>query len=230
MIRILLASLFAFSAIAAVRGDDPKPGDEQKLAKDRASSMNNLKQIGLAFHGYTDANRRFPNNVADKANKPLLSWRVLLLPYLGQDELFKQFKLDEPWDSTHNKKLLEKMPKVYTPVRGEAGKGETFYRGFTGAGTIFETGKELGFRNVTDGLSNTIFCVESAKPVPWTKPDDLPFDPKKDDLPKLGGMFEAGFNCVLCDGSARFIKKDAPKETLKAMITSDGGEVFVSPE
>lgn len=228
--RLLLAAILATPFAASARADDPTPEERIKIAQDRKNSTNNLKQIGLAFHNYADFHNKFVANVADDKGKLLLSWRVLLLPYLDEDVLFKEFKLDEPWDSTHNKKLIQKMPKVYTPVRGKAGKGETFYRGFTGPSTIFETGKELRFQSVTDGTSNTILCVEAEKSVPWTKPDDLPFDPKKDELPKVGGaMFEAGFNCLICDGSVRFVKKDIAKDTLKALITRDGGEVINLP-
>lgn len=228
--RLLLAAVLAAPFTSSTRADDPTPEERVKIAQARKDSTNNLKQIGLAFHNYADQHNKFANNVADDKGKLLLSWRVLLLPYLEEDALFKEFKLDEPWDSSHNKKLIEKMPKAYTPTRGKAGKGETFYRGFTGPHTIFETGKELRFQNITDGSSNTILCAEAEKSVPWTKPDDLPFDPKKDDLPKVGGaMFEAGFNCLICDGSVRFIKKDIAKETLKALITRDGGEVINLP-
>ena len=228
--RLLLAAVLAAPFATSIRADDPTPEERIQIARDRAKSTNNLKQIGLAFHNYADTHNKFANNVADDKGKVLLSWRVLLLPYLEHDALFKEFKLDESWDSTHNKKLIEKMPKVYTPVRGKAGKGETFYRGFTGPSTIFEAGKELKFQHITDGTSNTILCVEAEKSVPWTKPDDLPFDPKKDELPKVGGaMFEAGFNCLICDGSVRFVKKDVAKDTLKAMITRDGGEIYQAP-
>src|SRR5262249_30142494 len=83
-------------------------------AASRTRSANNLKQIGLAMHNYHDVNGAFPPAaVCDKTGKPMLSWRVLILPYIEQDALYKEFKLDEPWDSEHNKKLLAKMPKVY---------------------------------------------------------------------------------------------------------------------
>ncbi len=81
--------------------------------------MNNLKYIGLAMHNYLDANSHFPPAASvDKAGKPLLSWRVMILPYIDQDQLYKQFHLDEPWDSEHNKKLIDKMPQIYaSPLR-----------------------------------------------------------------------------------------------------------------
>lgn len=150
---------------------------------------------------------------------------MAILPYVEESELFKAFKLDESWDSDHNKKLIDKMPKVYAPVRGKAEKGETFYRGFTGAGTMMEAGKTIRIRDIRDGSSNTVLVVEAERAVPWTKPDDLPFDAKKE-LPKVGGtVFPDGFVCVFGDGSVRYIKKTIAAGTLKGLITRDGGEV-----
>jgi hypothetical protein len=196
-----------------------------QIAKARAQSTNNLKQVGLAFHMYGVKAGHLPNNVADAKGKLLLSWRVAILPYLEQGELYKEFKLDEPWDSDHNKKLIDKMPKIYAPARGKAEAGETYYRGFTGPGTIFEVGKKVRLQDIRDGTSNTVLVVEAEKAVPWTKPDDLPFDAKKE-LPKVGGsVFPDGFVCVFGDGSVRFVKKSIAADILKGLITRDGGEV-----
>src|SRR5206468_5253686 len=79
------------------------------LQPSRQEHVNNLKQIGLAMHSYHDVYKRLPSGaVQDKDGKALLSWRVHLLPFLEQEALFKEFKLDEPWDSDNNKKLLAK--------------------------------------------------------------------------------------------------------------------------
>src|SRR5207249_2796575 len=84
-----------------------------RIAGRRTVSQNNLKQIGLAMHNYHDTYRHFPPQaLTDKNGKPLLSWRVAVLPFIEQDNLYRQFKLDEPWDSEHNRKLLERMPKL----------------------------------------------------------------------------------------------------------------------
>src|SRR5262249_21734482 len=75
-----------------------------RVATRRMQSTNNLKQIALAMHSYHDTMGRFPPAIVrDKEGKPLYSWRVLLLPYLEQQNLYNQFKLDEPWDSEHNR-------------------------------------------------------------------------------------------------------------------------------
>jgi RNA polymerase sigma factor (sigma-70 family) len=82
-------------------------------AAQRRKSMNNLKQIMLAIHNYAAANDHLPADIRDKNGNAILSWRVAILPYLEQDALYKQFKVDEPWDSEHNFKLLSPMPAVY---------------------------------------------------------------------------------------------------------------------
>ena len=87
-------------------------------------SRQNLTQIGTAIKQYEQASAAFPNNsyeVRGKQSRPLLSWRVHILPYLGQDALYKQFKLDEPWDSANNIRLLSQMPAVYASPAPEEG-------------------------------------------------------------------------------------------------------------
>jgi RNA polymerase sigma factor (sigma-70 family) len=201
--------------------------DPVKAAQRRAKSQNNLKQIGLAMHNYHDVNGRFPPPaIYSKDGKPLLSWRVAILPYLDQDNLFKQFKLDEPWDSQHNKGVAAAIPGVYLPVGAMLKPAnQTYYQVFVGKGAAFEVGKGFRLADFTDGTSNTILVVEAAKPVPWTKPEDLPFVPDQA-LPKLGGLFQGDFNALFADGSVHFVSRKADDEVLKAVITRAGGEVI----
>jgi hypothetical protein len=193
----------------------------------RTQSSNNLKMLVLQMHNYDSAMGRLPAQaIYGKDGKPLLSWRVMLLPYLEQsDRLYKQFKLDEPWDSPHNKKLLAKMPRVYQSPTGKPKHPYgTFYQAFVGKGAIFEGKKGIRLVDITDGTSNTIMFVEAANDVPWTKPEDLPFDPEKA-LPKLGGLHpEPGFLAAFCDGTVRFFSDKIKESTLKKFITRNGGE------
>lgn len=202
---------------------------QARAAAKRVQSRNNLKQLGLAMHNFHDTYKGFPPHASfNKDGKRLLSWRVYLLPFLAQDKLFKQFHLDEPWDSKHNKKLIAKMPPAFGDPTGKAKPGTTRYLAPLGPKNLFD-GKEVGIRirDITDGTSNTIMFVEAApeKAVIWTKPDDITVDtknPMKGLVAKGAKGFEAGF----ADGSVRFLSKAIKPDTLRAMFTRNGGEVI----
>jgi uncharacterized protein (TIGR03067 family) len=197
-----------------------------ELAAQKTISVNNLKQLTLAMHNYNDVYKRLPGPaLVDKKGKPLLSWRVAILPFIEQGRLYQQFKLDEAWDSPHNKKLLAKMPRLYTPVRGKTKEPHaTYYQAFAGPGTAFEPGKPLRIPgDFPDGTSNTIMVVEAAEAVPWTKPADLPYDPKKA-LPKLGGLFPDGFHIALMDGSVRWVSRPFDERLFRLAITRNDGQ------
>ena len=202
-----------------------------RAAARRSQCVNNLKQIGLANHNYHSVNNVLPMQaITDKDGKPLLSWRVAILPYLEQGELYNKFKLDEPWDSPNNKPLIKEMPQVYLcPDRRNPEPGTTTYRVFVGKGALFEEGEATGFQNVLDGTSNTIMVVESKDAVPWTKPDDLKFDMEaKPSLYGAASPHPGGFNTLFADGSVRFIKNSVSLQVFKALITRGSGEVVSS--
>lgn len=190
----------------------------------RVQSQNNLKQLAIAMHNYHDVHGHLPAAaICDKNGRPLLSWRVALLPYLEQQNLYAQFKLDEPWNGPHNLKLLGQMPRVYQlPSEQKPGTDQTHYQVFVGNGAIFETNRGLGLMDIPDGTSNTILIVEANQAVPWTKPEDLPYNPNGP-LPPLGAAFAWGFNTAFADGSVHFIPKDTPEQTLRPLITRNDG-------
>jgi hypothetical protein len=195
----------------------------------RAQGSNNLKQIGLAMHNYHDSYGHLPTAaIHDKAGKPLLSWRVTILPFIEQDNLYRQFKLDEPWDSEHNKKLIPLMPKTYASPRVAPEEGKTVYKVFTGKNTPFNGVRGSRFpATFTDGTSNTILAVEGGEPVIWTKPDDIPFDSTKP-VPKLElatGVKQ--ISILLADGSVRAIDLGRIKgDVLKLLIQPNDGMVI----
>jgi serine/threonine-protein kinase len=191
-------------------------------------SINNLNLLALAFHHYHNTYGHFPAPaITDKDGKPLLSWRVDILPFVEQDKLYKQFHRDEPWDSEHNKKLLELMPKIFAAPHElkPAEPYNTYYQVFVGKDAPFAAGRKTRFNDFTDGTTNTFLIVEAGEAVPWTKPIDLPFD-AKGPLPKLGGLFQDGFHAAMADGTVRFVKRSMPDLTLRALITPAGGEVI----
>ena len=212
---------------AAPRGPLYNVADPRTRAL-REAAEGNLRQIGMALHAYHDTMQGFPTAIPDKTGKPGLSWRVAILPYIEQENLYKLFKLDEPWDSPHNKPLLHKMPKIFAPPFTDP-NGWTFLRGFTGPGTWLppQTGprpKGIRITDITDGASNTILVAEAADPVIWTKPEEMEFGPNK--VPKIGGVFGTGTNVLLADGSVRFLRKGFDQRTLvNAIQIADGSIV-----
>jgi hypothetical protein len=191
-------------------------------AADRTRAMNDLKQIGLAFHIHLDAHQKLPDDIRDKDGKALLSWRVAILPFVEQEALYRQFKLDEPWDSPNNKPLLAKMPRVYDG-RPPGTAGKTPFVRPAGKGTAFPPGKALTLADFTDGTSNTVLAVEAAgAPVEWTRPADLTIDPKQ---PSRGLTRPDAdrFLALLADGSVRAVSpKVDPAELLRAFDPNDG--------
>ena len=253
--------------------------DHARATARRAQSTNNLKQIGLAFFNYHNANDRFPRavNLGGKSGKVPYSWRVAILPYIDQQALYNAYHFDEPWDGPNNRKLIDKMPVIYQYPGAEgtpAKSGSTSYFVFSGPSTVLSVGtpqggaagnpgsrstnaqvprsnpgapggsgglinttplplqnepvpREPSIPQITDGASNTIMAVEARRDIPWTKPEDIPFDPKGS-LPELGGYWENGFNALFADGSVRALKSSIQPRILKALITRDGGEILSS--
>lgn len=189
------------------------------LAPKEAIGINNLKQLALAMHNHNDVYKALP----DAKFGAGLSWRVQILPFIEQDQLFKQLKLDEPWDSDHNKQFLALMPKLFEHPTRPAPPGHTYFRVFVGPQTLFEEGKKTNLLTARDGTSNTLLIVEAATAVPWTKPEELVFNPKES-LPGLGDpKLNTHFLAALADGSCWMIRDPDP-DTLRGMVTANGGE------
>jgi hypothetical protein len=198
------------------------PPEPSPLARDRM----NLRQLALGMIHYAEDHKgQLPPQAAivDKGGKPLLSWRVAILPYIEEDTLYKKFHLDEPWDSPHNKALLlEPIPELYAhPKDPEAAEqGLTPYRLFVGPLTAFEGPNPRYPDSIPRGTPNTIMIVEAADAVPWTKPDELRYHPDGP-LPRLGGRFPGGFNAVMWDRTVRFLDtKEFGETKLREAITA----------
>jgi prepilin-type processing-associated H-X9-DG protein len=189
-----------------------------------ASSANNLHQIALAAQNYLATFNALPPRARfSKDGKPLLSWRVLILPFIEEDALYRKFHLDEPWDSPNNRALIPMMPKCYaSPTMPQAGK--TPYLAVCGKGLMFDGDKGRRPVDITDGMSNTIMFIESqpAQEVIWTKPDDWEFN-EQQPLAGLGAQ-PGRFNAAFADGSVRRIPTTIDPATLKALLTIAGGE------
>jgi len=205
-----------------------------QTAARKAASSNNLKQIGLALHIFHNTYREFP--VGESPNeqgpihyrngKPLLSWRVHLLPFIEQDPLYARFKHDEPWDSPHNIKLLDQIPITYVdPNQPDLGN-KTTYLAPIGPGSIFGSNKRMRFRDVIDGTANTIMIIQAGgdKAVPWTKPEDLKYDLKN----PAGSMGDIGEKLIalFADGSVQTLPVNIKPATWLNLFNMNDGVII----
>ena len=203
-----------------------KPVLEARRSAQCMQCMNHLKQIGLAMHTYHSEKKSFPPAVfVDDSGKPLLSWRVHLLPYLGEKKLYDQFHLDEAWNSEHNRKMIPQMPQVFScPVSPGRQDGKTTYVLPIGPGTVWGGERPLSIREIRDGTSNTVMVVEAApdKAVVWTRPNDLDVQPDTAS-DELGRPHGEGHLVLYCDGSVRLLSSDLSAEALWPLLDANDG-------
>ena len=212
---------------SAAPGSLAQPLVAARQSARRQMCMNNMKQIGLAMHTYLDEHKSFPPAASrDGQGKPLLSWRVHLLPYLECKALYEQFHLDEPWDSEHNRQLIAQMPKVFAcPAAADLEPGKTTYVLPIGPGTVWGGQQPLSLREITDGTSQTAMVMEAAadQAVVWTQPADLAVTPT---APAVGwGTWHGKTYPVLyCDGSVRFVEASVTAEELWRLLNAQDGK------
>jgi len=226
----LLAVLLVAMALphGAARADD-QAADARKGAlrekQELAERQKRLKAIGIAFHTFHEVHGTFPG----AGGKQGLSWRIHLLPYLDAQELYDQFHLDEPWDSEHNKSLIEKMPDIYKTRKTEK-PGRTAIHVFTGKGAPFAENRMPAIRDFIDGCWSTILAVEAApeKAEVWTKPGGLDFDPKAP-LKALGKLDEPTWIALMADGAFRHVVATVDQDVLRRMILWQDGEPLELP-
>lgn len=191
-------------------------------AAKRTQSANNLKQIGIALHNYHDVHRRFPPAVLlgkdNRGGAHVHSWRVALLPFLGQEELYRQYRFDEPWDSPHNRKITSQAPAVFRNP-AESSTTNASYFAVIGEHTAFADKDGIALTQIVDGVSNTIAVVEAKRAIHWANPKDIEYD--FTGSLDLGGYHSGGFHALICDGACRFISSAASKATLEDLLKID---------
>ena len=202
----------------------------------RMQCSNNVKQIALALYNYHDAHAAFPPlYTVDEEGNPLHSWRVLILPYIEQNALYEQIRLDEPWDSEHNKQFHSINIHGYccpgNPSWTGGASGLCDYSAIAGEGFVpaekagQKTGNDL--RKIADGTSNTIAIVEVREPFCWMDPTaDVTLDElvKGINAGRVGSFHTRGCNVGLFDGSVRFFSDTIDLTVLRALATPAGGE------
>jgi hypothetical protein len=201
-----------------------------RQAAGRQKDQNNLKQIGLGYHSFSDVTGKVPG---EEFRDPItgqtttgLSGRVNLLPYIEQESLYRQFNLTQPWDGATNRPLGNTAVMPFQSPLDAAGTTTTRYRGFVGPGTMFEPGKPLRLLDATDGTSNTLLYITADDGVVWSKPDELPYSPTAP-LPPFGKKaFPGGTNVLMADASVRFLRSDTPEPVVRNMITRNDGNII----
>ena len=181
-----------------------------------------LKKLGLALHNHHAAFKQLP----PRGNADL-SWRVHVLPFLGEQALYHEFKLDQPWDSDHNRKLIKRIPRAFSwasPELGREGKTRIVFP-FHADAIYRDPSQGAKFRDVLDGLSNTILAIvaDEEKAVTWTRPDDLPIDMAQ---PRKGWSegVEDGLFVLLGDGAVIRVSADISDDVVGPLLTRAGKE------
>ena len=198
------------------------------MVKRREVSRRQLSEVAAAIHQYHERQQALPPRAVTSADgAPLLSWRVLILPDLGYEELFMQFHLDEPWDSAHNLPLAQKMPRQFAgPLEADAEptSNNTAVVALVGAQTCFADGPAHRWAEITDGMANTLLFVETRGSSPWTKPEDVAVDAAGKPARRLGGLHPGGVVLATADGQSHFVVDQVMGELLPALLTIAGGE------
>ena len=217
--------------------DRPPPPTADPTAEnpELRQSAKNLRDIMSAIHMYHGIAQHYP---AAKygwgfdrktsewfRQRPYLSWRVQLLPLLGEKELFMKFRADEPWNGEHNRKLIPLMPKIYRAPGSNSGGGKTNYLGAVGPNAAFPDKGTIMVPDFTDGTSSTIMLIEvpDEAAVEWTRPEDFPIDTEQL-MKKLVGLRTGGFLTAFADGAPQFISKSIAPQLLQRLLIRNDGE------
>lgn len=221
MAVVVLMSICVIVALAALL--IPAVGKAREAAQ-RVASANNLRQIGLGIHMYHDFNQSFPNGYVGGANnsKPMHSWRTQILPYVEEENLFRQVDQQKPWNDPVNS-LLSMPISFYKSQADKANDGQfTNYVAIVDKEAVFFPGKAVHLRDVTDGTSNTIIVIEVVgSQIPWAEPRDMSIDQA---INTIKNSPTPTVNVLTADGAVHPISRELPVDQLRAMMTRQGGE------
>jgi hypothetical protein len=219
------AGLLAVAAGLTVAAPaDPPPAPKPATYSQSQKSREHLHRVAVAIHGYLDEhNDEFPKDIADAAGRPLLSWRVAILPYLDLEFLHAQFKLDEPWDGPNNRKLLAFMPGVFRSPAQLPKTTDTLIQAVSGTGAVFDPRAKVKLADVADGTSATLMLVESGPAVPWTKPADVAFNPDGK-VPTFAGPYTDAVHVATADAATYRMTTKPDEDLLRVFVQRDDGQ------
>lgn len=188
-----------------------------------ATAKNRVRQVALSMHNFESAYQKFPNSVMVSEQGKKYSWRIAILPFIGEKKLYDRYRFDEDWDSPHNTEVTSEMPEYFRHPNADKDSTNSSWFFVVGEGTMFDTPEtSLGFAGISDGTSNTIMAVEAKRNIHWAKPEDISFNPERF---RLGGYSDEGFIATLADGSVHHFSNDVEPEVLQKFFTAADGQV-----
>lgn len=235
--------LVVCGAIAMVRYGSPALTSIQ-ANRIRVQSIRNIERIALALNAYAADHGTYPPPATARPDGTLMhSWRVLILPYLDQQELFNEYDMNQPWNAPSNLELTIRMPAVYRSAASQVHGGDAAYFLITGPGTLFPpapsgsttaTYHPLSPRAITDDPSHTLLVVEADTSASnyypsWLEPRDLDVTSMQGLIGtspgrEIGGVNVDGAVVATIDGRSHFLSDQTPPGTVMALITVSGGE------
>lgn len=222
MIGLTIVAALVLPSVLGVGPRSPRP---------RCTS--HLHQIAQAIRKYESDNGHFPPPyIADDKGTPIHSWRVLILPYLGEKDLYDKYDFSKPWNHPYNLALAVRMPSVYRCPSDTSPLADvtTTYVAVVGNQTVWPPSSTRIHADVRDGLSNTILLLEStASRTHWMAPSDASFSSigpvTKDGATLLLVSPHPGVSlCSFCDARVVPVSQHVTADRLEAMLTVDGGE------
>jgi len=210
----------------------PTIGAPREAAR-RCQCRNNLKQIGLALQAYEQQYGSLPPAyIADAQGKPLHSWRVLILPFLDQEPLYRQYRFDEPWNGPSNRDLMERIPVQYRCPSDflASGKTQTLYLAVVGKNTAFPGAKGCKMAELPDDPARTLLVVEARRTgIHWMEPRDLDLESmtmriNDRDQAGIGSMHGDGANALFADGHVEFLLDGMPAAMLRSLLDARDGK------
>jgi len=204
-----------------------------KEYRDIAACKQNLRRIAQALNNYAKDYGTYPPAVTrNSAGVPMHSWRILILPYLGEEALYKQYDLEQPWNSSENSSMQWQVPAVFvSPASVNRGVvGESNYMLIRGPRTLFPPAGSWSPGGIRDGAANTLLVVETNNTlITWTDPTDLEFAvlPAQFGSGGVGGTHPGGATVVFADGQPGWLPSDTSKSVLDSLVTPAGGEAVL---
>ncbi len=240
LVVFAVLSLLFFAAVTWIPSII-KSGAQMSLVREQTASSQNLRKISLALNAYAADNGTYPPRILrDDSGAVLHSWRVLLLPYLGEDDIYSQFDLRLPWSAPVNRRAADRIPSCYlrssTTQRGLPDVA-SYYMVY-GQGTLQPSSGPLAMEEIVDNPSQTILITEGIPLVPsglWTEPIDLDIAPMRGRLKtaanvvsgysvEIGGLGDGGVLVATVDGRTHLLTEEINSDSVIGLLTAVGRE------